>query len=138
MKTAHVVWLALAASGVIAMAQEDEAFTAGMKAINGATGALRKMEKKAGPEAVASAEKIAGVYEEMIGFWRQRNAADAVKASEEGKSAALSLASAASAGDADKAAAAFSTLSGTCKSCHDAHRERLPDGKYKFKVMKQK
>lgn len=133
MKMMHIALTALAASGLILLAQEDTGFTGWMKTINTAFGALRKMETKTGPEAVEHAEKLAGAYEEMIGFWRQRNAADAVKASEAGKAAAVAMASAANAGNAEKAASAMSTLSGTCKTCHDAHREKTEDGKYKIK-----
>jgi cytochrome c556 len=132
MKTLRLGLLALGACALTATAQDDS-FAAGMKSVGGASGELRKMEKKTGPGAVTAAEKIAGVYENMIGFWRQRNAADAVKASEAGKAAAVELASAANAGDAQKAAAAFDALGGTCKSCHEAHRERLADGKYSVK-----
>jgi cytochrome c556 len=113
--------------------QENGELEAWMKATGASLGVLRKLEKKTGPEAVAQAEKIGGIYENMIGFWRQRNAEDAVKLSTEGKAAAVELASAAHADDADKAAAAFNRLGGTCKGCHDAHREKTPEGKYKIK-----
>ena len=53
-----------------------------MKAAGASLGVLRKLEKKTGPEAVANAEKLGGIYENMIGFWRQRNAEDAVKLSD--------------------------------------------------------
>ena len=69
----------------------------------------------------------------MINFWRQRNAADAVKLSEQGKAAALELATAASAGDEARASAALQTLGGTCKSCHAAHRETVAPQKYRIK-----
>src|SRR3954451_8411983 len=113
--------------------QENGELEAWMKATGASLGVLRKLEKKTGPEAVTQAEKIGGIYENMIGFWRQRNAEDAVKLSTEGKAAAVELASAAHADDADKAAAAFNRIGGTCKTCHDAHREKTPEGKYKIK-----
>ncbi len=117
----------------IAVAEEYPEFIAMMKATGGATDTLRKMEKKTGPEAVRAAERLGGIYEQMLPFWRQRNAADAVKISEAGKAAAVELASAANGGDAEKADAAFKALGGTCKSCHEAHREKLADGKYFIK-----
>jgi cytochrome c556 len=113
--------------------QENGELEAWMKATGASLGVLRKLEKKTGPESVAQAEKIGGIYENMIGFWRQRNAEDAVKLSADGKAAAVELASAANADDADKAVAAFNRLGGTCKACHDAHREKTADGKYKIK-----
>jgi hypothetical protein len=133
MKLTRLGLLAVAAAGMTLLAQEDAEFVDWMKQCNTANGVLRKLEQKTTPEAVGNSERIAGIYEKMIGFWRQKNAADAVKWSEEGKAAALQLASAASAKDADAAQAAFGKLGSTCKSCHDAHREKLPDGKYRIK-----
>jgi Cytochrome C' len=123
----------LLVSALALLGQENGELESWMKAAGASLGVLRKLEKKTGPEAVANAEKIGGIYENMIGFWRQRNAEDAVKLSTEGKAAAVELASAANADDADKAAAAFNRIGGTCKACHDAHREKTPEGKYKIK-----
>ena len=117
----------------VTLSAQDDEFATGMKATKAAMDELQKMEKKTGPKAVAAGEKLGSIYENMIPFWRQRNAADAVKFSEEGKSAAVMFASAASADDAEKAGAALKTLGGTCKSCHDAQREKTPEGKYKIK-----
>ncbi|MEP6537208.1 MAG: cytochrome c, partial [Bryobacteraceae bacterium] len=46
---------------------------------------------------------------------------------------AAKVASAAASGDAEGAAAAFKGVTGSCKGCHEAKREKLPDGSYKFK-----
>jgi len=126
-------FLALSMIFAVTLSAQDDEFATGMKATKAAMDELQKMEKKTGPKAVAAGEKLGSIYENMIPFWRQRNAADAVKFSEEGKSAAVMFASAASADDAEKAGAALKTLGGTCKSCHDAHREKTPEGKYKIK-----
>jgi hypothetical protein len=104
-----------------------------MKDTDTANKVLRKLEKKTGSEAVKNAETLGAVYEEMIGFWRQRKRDDAEKWSEEGKAAAVILASAAHSGDTEKAEAAYQKISGTCKSCHTAYRERLADGTYRIK-----
>jgi cytochrome c556 len=126
-------FLALSLLFAVTLSAQDDEFVSGMKTTKAAMDALQKMEKKTGPQAVAAGEKLGSVYENMIPFWRQRMAADAVKWSEEGKSAAVMFASAASADDGEKAAAALKTIGGTCKSCHDAHREKTPEGKYKIK-----
>ena len=123
----------LIGSGLALVAQDNGPMEEWMKTTNQSVQALRKMEAKTGPEAVASAEKISAVYENMIGFWRQRNADDAVKLSEEGKAAATELATAAHAGDAAKAADAFKRIGSTCMPCHRAHREKSPEGKYSIK-----
>ena len=118
---------------VALVAEEYPEFIDGMKEVDKAAAALRKMDKKTGAEAVSAAERIGGVYEEMIPFWRQRNKAGAVKLSAEGKAAAGELANAAHAGDAEKAEAAFAALGATCNSCHEERREKLADGRYKIK-----
>jgi cytochrome c556 len=132
MKLLHLTLLAAAAAS-FPLAAEDDHFVTSMKSINAQVGALRKMEKKTGPEAAASAEKIAGAYENMIAFWRQRSADDAVRASEAGKTAAVQLSAAAHEGNAEAAQTAFAALGSTCKGCHEAHREKLADGTYKIK-----
>lgn len=125
--------LAITASGLVLTAQDDAKFEEWMKSVDTSAKVLRKVEKKTGAETVENAEKIGAAYENMIGYWRQKNAADALKLSEEGKAAAVELASAANAGDAEKAEAAFKKVGGTCRPCHEAHREKLADGKYKIK-----
>ena len=123
---------ALTASAFLAFSQEYTDFTAWMKASGTALQELNKLEPKTGPQVVSRAERLGGVYENMIGFWRQRGTPDAVKWSEEGKAAAVRLASAAHAGNAVEAAAALKVLGGTCRSCHTEYRTKLPDGRYAF------
>lgn len=112
-------------------AQEGE-FQTWMKTVNKEMGDLRKNEKKTGPEAAMDAEKLADVYTHMVAFWNGRNAPDAAKIAEDGKAAAEALVVAAKADDSEKATAAFKTLGGTCKGCHEAHREKTDAG-YKIK-----
>jgi hypothetical protein len=115
------------------MAQDDAAIQKNMKAIDGHAKVIRGLSARTGGEAAENAEKIAELYDDMKDFWKKRNFDDAVQSTDEGRAAALQLASAAKAGDAEKGEAAFKALSGTCRSCHMAHRERLPDGTYKIK-----
>ena len=114
-------------------AQEYVHFNQWMKGTDQANQALRKMDKKVGPQAVRAAEVIGGAYEEMIGFFRQYGGADALKTAEEGKAAAAMLAAAAFREDAAGAAAAYKAVSGTCTSCHNTYREKGEDGKFRFK-----
>ena len=134
MKPLTAVVVLLAAGSLLAPAQDDEDdFAAEMKAANRACERLQKMESKTGEQAVRDAERIGGIYEVMIEFWRQRNAPNAVVWSRQGKADAAQLASAANAGDAARAGAAFQKLSGTCQSCHETYRQQTPDGKYRFR-----
>jgi cytochrome c556 len=63
-----------------------------------------------------------------------KNLDAAVKWSEAGKAAALQLATATNSADAERVAAAMQSLAGTCRSCHEAHREKLPNGSYRIKL----
>ncbi len=134
MKNIGAVLLLVFATALTAQMRDLED---GMKAVKNQMDALAKMETKSGEKAMESAERLAMVYELMIPYWRARGAADAVKLSEEGKSAATRLASAAFAADAAKADEAFKAIGATCKSCHDAYREKTADGKYRVKPGKQ-
>jgi len=133
MKISPLIPLLLLGGGLALLAEENTEFVAWMKGTGTAVDNLKKMEQKTGERAVRSAERVSVVYEEMIAFWRQRNANDAVKWSEEGKATALALATAAYAGDNEKATAALDALGATCKSCHDAHREKIAEKKYRIK-----
>jgi hypothetical protein len=127
-------WITIGAlAGITLLAQTDEEFSLSMKSTAKAMDAMKKGESKTGEQVARHAERIGGVYENMIGFWRQRNAPDAVKWSEEGKAIALQLATAATANDTEKATEALGALGKTCKPCHDAHRERISEGKYRIK-----
>jgi hypothetical protein len=125
--------LLMMSCAVLLGANDEASFQTDMKAVDEHSGVLRKLSARTGDEAATRAEKIATLYDGMRGFWEKRNVADAVKWSEEGKTAAVELASAAKAGDASKAEASFKLLGGTCRQCHTAHREKLPDGTYKIK-----
>ena len=133
MKLLKLALPVLACSGIALMAQENGPIEEWMKTTNQSMQALRKMEKKTGPEAVASAEKIVTAYDSMIGFWKERKVEDAVKLSEAGKVAASELVDAAKVENVEGAAAAFGKVAGTCMPCHSVHRERTPEGKYKIK-----
>jgi cytochrome c556 len=133
MQTWKLIPMLCLAAGLAAVAEENTEFVAWMKMTKTATDDLKKMEQKTGEQAVRRAERLGTIYESMIGYWRQRNANDAVKWSEDGKAASLQLATAAYAGDAEKAKAALDTVNNGCKSCHDAHREKVAEGKYRIK-----
>jgi cytochrome c556 len=133
MKSFRFAAAALLGCALIAPAQDEAEFQKWMKDTGAFNDMLRKSPSKTGAEIEAGATKVSGIYVHMKGFWEKRNVADAVKWSEEGKAAADALASAAKAGDEQAATAAMKLLGGGCRSCHDAHREKLPDGTYKIK-----
>ena len=127
------ILLGLATIVLSAYGQQDEELQQWMKAARQSASALSKLENKTGKPAVAPAERLGAIYENMINFWRQRNAPDAVKVSTAGKAAAVQLASAARAGDETAAASALRELTATCKQCHEAHREKIGDASYRIR-----
>ncbi|MBA3972689.1 MAG: hypothetical protein C0504_00570 [Candidatus Solibacter sp.] len=91
------------------------------------SGKIRK-----GVDIEASAKRMAAVYKEVEGFWAKRSAVGA-STTKEGQTASLALAKAAAEGDQQAIAAASKQLGGTCRTCHDAHREKISDTEYKIR-----
>ena len=80
-------------------------------------------------DATAAAE----AYKAMTAFWKARKTDDAAKWSDQSSAAASATAAAAKAGDWDKVKASWGAVNRNCRECHDAHRQKLPDGGYKIK-----
>lgn len=77
--------------------------------------------------------RVAEIYTQMSGFWKARHTENATKWSESSAAAAKATAAAAKAGDWDKVKTNWNVVNKNCKDCHDAHREKLPDGAYRIK-----
>jgi hypothetical protein len=90
-------------------------------------GKIRKNE-----DVEASAKRLAAIYVEVEAFWAKRNETG-LKSAKEGQEAANALAKAAAAGDAAGIAAASRSLGNSCRTCHDANREKVSEGVYKIK-----
>jgi hypothetical protein len=118
----------LALVAVVCSAQDDD-YKTWMKTIAATSGSLRKnVDAKAGPEAAADAEKLAGAFKDVQSYWAKNHTSDAETFAKSGHDAAMDLAKAAKAGSWDEAAADVKTITGTCGGCHTAHRERAADG----------
>ncbi len=98
-----------------------------MKESGELSGKVRK-----GVDVEASAKRMAAVFKEVEGFWAKRSEVGA-KSSKDAQAAANQLAKVAASGDAAAIAAASKVLGGTCRTCHDAHREKISDTEYKIK-----
>lgn len=83
--------ICFAGLGLVLYAQDDADYTKWMKTAAGEMGALRKIDSKTGPEAAASADKIAEAYQHMSMYWSGKSADDAVKLADAGKAAAVAL-----------------------------------------------
>jgi len=105
-----------------------------MKMAGDGMGGIRKGMQANDMKAVAAyAKLVVQGLEGTESFWADRHMNDGVTFTKDGLAAAKELVSAAEAGHADHAKTAASKVGGSCKGCHDAHREKLPDGKYKIK-----
>lgn len=125
--------LSLCLAACLLSAQDEAEVSKSMKTIGKSMGALRSMESKTSPEAVENAEKIVAAFHATHTYWNKKEVSDAMKWNEESTAAAEQLLAAMKAGEQEKAAAAYKTLGGSCRGCHDAHREKLADGSYKIK-----
>lgn len=110
---------------------------AAMKAFNAANGKLRPLmaaETKDWAAIGAVAAEWKTHADVIAKFWAGRKADVGTKVSADVAKAATDLAAAAKASDAAAATAAAAVLSGSCRTCHTAHRtERLADGTYEIK-----
>lgn len=124
--------LGLAAGCTLAGA--DRPYDAVMKELAGVCGSLKKnLDAKSSDAAAADASKLEALFKELCAQWKARNVSDAVTVSLDGAKASAAVAKALQGGGADEAMNAFKGVTGTCKTCHDAHREKGVDGKWKIK-----
>ena len=105
-----------------------------MKQVGATMGKLKKgLDGKMLHEAAGDAEKMHALLKDAEAIFAGMKMADAVEMSKAAQSAAGDIISAGHGGNAEGASAAFGKLGGTCKGCHDVHREKLQDGSYKLK-----
>jgi mono/diheme cytochrome c family protein len=110
---------------VLAPAQDEAQYKEWMKSVPPAVGAIRGAPDNAA--AKADATKVADAFDKIAGFWKAKNAQDAVQFAETARDAAKAIA----AGDGDKAAN-LQKIQAQCGSCHRAHRDgAAPDFKIK-------
>lgn len=112
----------------------EEDLEKGMKAAGGNMSSLRKnVEAKNKTEIIRAAKEMEKIFKQSKKFFAKQKMEDGVKWSQDAKDAAKALANAAKKDDAENVASSMKALGATCQACHGAHREKLPDGKYKLK-----
>ena len=120
----------------VAVSAQDELaeYRPYMQSIRDTVATLRKsLEAKTGDAAAADATKVAGVFGQVHGFWQKKNVADAMQFAMNAQNGFKQVADHASAGRFDEATAALTEAQKNCAGCHEAHRERAPDGSWKIK-----
>lgn len=132
MKVNALTLMAVLSAALLVAAIPEEAHHASMKAAGSSMRPLRgAIEAKNNAEAAAIAGKLATAFVDVEKFWIERKADDAIGFAKTAIASANEIKTAAEAGS--DAVAAFGKLGGTCKGCHDSHREKLDDGTYKIK-----
>ena len=133
------VVLAMAAAsmlaiGVMANEKPSDAYVKSMKETNAASQSLKKnLEAKNYEGIEKDAATLKTLFTGTEEFWTARKTDDAIAAAKAGVQASTDLETAAKAKNADGVATAGKAVAATCKTCHDAHRERLPDGTSEIK-----
>ena len=105
-----------------------------MKDVAATTNKLR-MDIMAGNAAdvAADGQKLQNDFQQATAFFKTHNASDAVGWSNGNAQQAADIIKAAKANKLDAAKMPYAEMLKTCKSCHDVHREQLPDKSFKFK-----
>jgi len=105
-----------------------------MKDVGATMGTLRKdLDAKSAADVQKDAEKLQSLFNQSEGFFKAMKAQDAVDMVKANAASAGDLAKAAKANNFDAAAEKAGSIQKSCKSCHDVHREQLPDKSFKFK-----
>lgn len=128
-----LLFTTLAAFATIPQASEAD-FIAAMKKVLPTQGSLRKGVEAKDAEAVKKdAATLEAAFATSEAYWKSRNAQDGVDLSAQAKAGAAEVGKLAAAGEWDKVPDAQKKIGGTCMACHNAHREKLPEGGYKIK-----
>jgi hypothetical protein len=132
-------WLALGAAAVFVvtvMASEKppDSYVKNMKETAAAQKSLKEnVEAKNWDGAAKDAATLKQLFQNTQDFWTKRNTEDALTQAKKGEAEAISLEKAAMAKNEQAVLDAQKNLAMTCKTCHDAHRERMPDGTSEIK-----
>ncbi len=133
MKKIMIIVAGVLALSTLALAQDD-AFKGWMKTIGGSTGGVKKnLEAQNFDGAVTDARKLEGAFKEVAAYWEGKKDGNAVELAKTGQDAAAKVVAAASIKDSEQATMGLKMIQGTCKGCHEAHREKTADGSYKIK-----
>jgi cytochrome c556 len=105
-----------------------------MMDVSSAFNALRKSVEAS--DFVASAEharRLEQLFQETEDFWTKFRTRDAIEAAAGARKLSASIAAAAAAKDTSKMKEAAGGLGRFCTTCHDSHREQMPDKSYRIR-----
>jgi cytochrome c556 len=102
-------------------AQDEAKYSEWMKSTPQEIGAIKgAIAAKDDAKVKAEADKLAGIYEQVAGFWKEKGKDDAAKLADATRDAAKAV-SAASGEEAQTAA--LQQVQQTCRPCHSVYRE---------------
>ena len=105
-----------------------------MKDVASASGALRKsVDASDFAGSLEHSQRLERLFKETEDFWTTFKTKDAIDAAVGAKELSASIAAAANAKDAQKMKTAAGGLAKFCTSCHDSHREQMPDKTYRIR-----
>ncbi len=105
-----------------------------MKEVGSTLGALRKtVDDSDFARSAEQAERLERLFKETGDFWAKFKTKDAIDAAAGARELAASIVAAARAKDAAKTKAGVSGLPRFCTTCHDSHREQMPDKSYRIR-----
>jgi cytochrome c556 len=135
MKSASLFVALLLCLNTAAFAQEEEQnYMNLMKSVSATVGSLRtNLEAQSGDSAAADAGKLKEIFAEVHSFWQKRNVSDAMKFAMDAQTGFQQVNELAAAGKITEASEALAATQTNCRGCHDAHRERGPDGAWRIK-----
>ena len=108
-------------SAALLSAQDEAKYSEWMKATPPQIGAIKSaITAKDDAKVKEEADKLAGIYEQVAGFWKEKGKDDAAKLADATRDAAKAV-SAASGAEAQTAALA--QVQQTCRPCHSVYRE---------------
>ena len=126
--------VALVGITVAAAEKAPESFSKLMKDNGAALQSLGKAADSKDYDTVAkNAASLQANFKEVGKFWTERKNQDALATCGAAFKAASELEAAAKAKNDMALADARKALGGACQSCHQAHREKMPDGTFELK-----
>ena len=129
-----VILVVVCASVMTVLAQQKRPYDVVMKDVNATFASLKKnLDANSMASAAEDAGKLQSLFKETEVFWSAFKTKDAIEYSKTGQADAQAVASAAQAGNGQKAQGAYSSIGKSCKGCHDAHRELMPDKSFKIR-----
>ena len=136
--TIALLFAAFMSLGWTMQSADEQEYEKWMKTVNATMGSLRNnIQGKVADATAKDAATLVEVFKKSEEFWKGRKKDDAVEWSKKAAASAAEVEAAAKANDFEKAGASARAMFGNCAGCHNASREKTPEGGYRFKPQTQ-